>query len=156
MKIAPLTIYQYRDLYNQLYNADSYFNPCSLPNGTYFISEQEIDQYQGSEFAWIKNLPLINYTTSMPNTTAPKLSLYAVEIPLEFQWVFVDNNITIGGFNIPLDNYNTKKIVNVAYFDWPEFRAELDSGIYADLKSALMPLWDYVAIQIQNGNVIVL
>jgi hypothetical protein len=92
----------------------------------------------------------------MPDTTAPSLLPYAVEIPGEFQWVFVGDKITIGGFYIPLDNYNSSKVVNLAYFNWPEFRAELDSGKYADLKSALMPLWDYVAEQVTNGNIIVL
>jgi hypothetical protein len=156
MKIAPLTIYQYRDLYSQSYAPDSTFNPTCLPDGTYFISEEEINQYQGTEFAWVKDLPLIDYTTSMPDTTPPSLLPYAVEIPTEFQWVFVDSKITIGGFYIPLDDYQNLKVVNLAYFNWPEFRAELDSGKYADLKSALMPLWDYVATQVANNNIIIL
>lgn len=156
MKIAPLTIYQYRTLYSQSYAPDSTFNPTTLPNGTYFISEEEVNQYQGVEFAWVKDLILIDYTTEMPNTTPPNLMPYAVEIPLEYQWVFVNGNITIGGFNIPLDNYQTIKVVNLAYFNWTEFRAELDCGIYADLKSALMPLWDYVALQVTNNNIVVL
>lgn len=156
MKIAPLTIYQFRALYSQNFAPDSSFNPTALPNGTYFISEEEIIQYQGVEFDWVKDLPLIDYTTDMPNTTPPELSIYAVEIPLEFRWVFVDSKITIGGFYIPLNDYQNTKIVNLAYFEWVEFRKELDSGIYADLKSALMPLWDYMALQVQSGNVITL
>jgi len=156
MKIAPLTIYQYRDLYQQNISMNALFNPTALPNGTYFISEEEIIAYQGTQFAWVKDLPLIDYTTDMPDTTPPTLSLYAVEIPLEYQWVFVDGKITIGGFYIPLDDYQSTKIVNLAYFEWVDFRKELDSGIYADLKAALMPLWDYVAIQVQSGNVIIL
>ena len=156
MKIAPLTIYQFRALYQQNTGINALFNPTALPDGTYFISEEEIIAYQGTEFAWVKDLVLINYTTSMPDTTAPSLLPYAVEIPLEFQWVFVGDKITIGGFYIPLDNYQNLKVVNLAYFNWAEFRAELDSGKYADLKSALMPLWDYVATQVSNGNIIVL
>jgi len=156
MKIAPLTIYQFRTLYNQEYSENAVFNPSATADGTYFISEQEINLYQGTEFAWIKDLPLIDYSTLMPNTTPPTLSPYAVEIPIEFQWVFVGDKITIGGFYIPLDNYNSSKVVNLAYFNWVEFRFELDSGKYADLKSALMPLWDYVAEQVTNNNIIVL
>jgi hypothetical protein len=156
MKIALLTIYQYRSLQGQEFDTDSKFNPTSLPSGAYFISEEEIKQYQGTEFAWIKDLPLVDYSSSMPDTTPPTLTPYAVEIPTEFQWVFVGDKITIGGFYIPLDNYNSSKVVNLAYFSWAEFRKELDSGIYADLKSALMPLWDYVALQVTNGNIIVL
>jgi len=156
MKIALLTIYQYRSLQGQSFTSDSFFNPTSLPSGAYFISEEEIEQYQGTEFAWIKDLPLVEYSKDMPDTTAPQLYPYAIEIPTEFQWVFVGDKITIGGFFIPLDNYNGIKVVNLAYFNWVEFRAELDSGIYADLKSALMPLWDYVALQVTNNNIIVL
>lgn len=155
-KIALLTIYQFRALYNQIYDERSYFNPASTPNGSYFISEDEILIYQGTEFDWIKDLPLIDYSTSMPDTTPPTLSPYAVEIPIEYQWVFVNDNITIGGFYVPLDIYNQIKVVNLAYFNWTAFRNELDIGIYADLKSALMPLWDYVALQVTNGNLITL
>jgi hypothetical protein len=39
---------------------------------------------------------------------------------------------------------------------WSEFRAELDSGNYTYLKRALMPLWDYVELQVTNNNLIVL
>jgi hypothetical protein len=156
MKIAPLTIYQFRELYQQSFSMDSLFNPTALADGTYFISEEEINQYQGTEFAWVKDLVLIDYTTSMPDTTAPSLLPYAVEIPTEFQWVFVGDKITIGGFYIPLDDYQNLKVVNLAYFNWAEFRAELDSGKYADLKSALMPLWDYVDEQVTNNNIIIL
>ena len=39
---------------------------------------------------------------------------------------------------------------------WSEFRAELDSGNYEDLKRALMPLWDYVALQVINNNLVIL
>jgi hypothetical protein len=65
-------------------------------------------------------------------------------------------------FIIPLDTYQTTKVVNLAYFEWLEFRAELDKKdsdgnfVYATLKRSLMPLWDYVAEQVTNGNVIVL
>ncbi len=57
---------------------------------------------------------------------------------------------------IPLDTHNQDKVVNIAYFMWVEFRAELDSGKYEDLKRALMPLWDYVELQVNNQNLVVL
>jgi hypothetical protein len=60
----------------------------------------------------------------------------------------------LDGFIIPLDTYTTLKVVNLAYFQWQEFRAELDNGNYEDLKRALMPLWDYVVLQVANGNLI--
>jgi hypothetical protein len=39
---------------------------------------------------------------------------------------------------------------------WTEFRAELDSGNYEALKRALMPLWDYVELQVINNNLVIL
>ena len=88
--------------------------------------------------------------------TAPTLTPYAVVIPEIYQWAFPDNKFILGGFEIPLDTHNQDKVVNIAYFMWVEFRAELDSGKYEDLKRALMPLWDYVQAQVNAGNLIVL
>jgi hypothetical protein len=90
------------------------------------------------------------------NTTPPALSPYAVEIPTEYSWVFPEDVFILNGFEIPLDTYQTLKVVNLSYFEWPEFRAELDNGNYDALKRALMPLWDYVATQVANNNIIIL
>ena len=88
--------------------------------------------------------------------TPPTLSPYAVEIPTIYQWAFPEDKFILSGFIIPLDTYGNSKIVNLAYFQWAEFRAELDSGNYEALKRSLMPLWDYVAEQVTNNNIIVL
>lgn len=88
--------------------------------------------------------------------TPPTLTPYAVVIPEVYQWAFPDNKFILGGFEIPLDTHNQDKVVNIAYFMWSEFRAELDSGKYEDLKRALMPLWDYVELQVTNNNLVIL
>jgi hypothetical protein len=88
--------------------------------------------------------------------TPPPLSPYAVVIPEIYQWAFPENKFVLSGFEIPLDTYNNDKVVNLAYFMWSEFRAELDSGNYEDLKRALMPLWDYVELQVINNNLVIL
>jgi hypothetical protein len=90
------------------------------------------------------------------NYTAPTLLPYAVEIPEIYQWAFPEDKFILDGFIIPLDTYTTLKVVNLAYFEWAEFRAELDSGNYEALKRSLMNLWDYVAEQVTNNNIIVL
>jgi hypothetical protein len=87
---------------------------------------------------------------------SPPLSPYAVVIPEIYQWAFPENKFVLSGFEIPLDTHNNDKVVNIAYFMWQEFRAELDNGNYTYLKRALMPLWDYVAEQVANQNLIVL
>jgi hypothetical protein len=86
----------------------------------------------------------------------PTLLPYAVEIPEIYQWAFPEDKFVLSFFEIPLDTYNNLKVVNLAYFQWAEFRAELDSGNYEALKRSLMPLWDYVAEQVTNNNIIVL
>jgi hypothetical protein len=88
--------------------------------------------------------------------TPPTLTLYAVVIPEIYQWAFPQDKFILSGFEIPLDTHNQDKVVNIAYFMWEEFRTELDSGKYEDLKRALMPLWDYVELQVSNQNLIVL
>ena len=88
--------------------------------------------------------------------TPPTLSPYAVEIPEIYQWAFPEDMFVLSGFIIPLDTYQSTKVVNLSYFQWAEFRAELDSGNYEALKRSLMPLWDYVAEQVTNNNIIVL
>ena len=88
--------------------------------------------------------------------TAPTLSPYAVEIPEIYQWAFPEDMFVLSGFIIPLDTYQSTKVVNLSYFQWAEFRAELDSGNYEALKRSLMNLWDYVAEQVTNNNIIVL
>ena len=88
--------------------------------------------------------------------TPPTLTPYAVVIPEIYQWAFPQDKFILGGFEIPLDTHNQDKVVNIAYFMWAEFRAELDSGKYNDLKRALMPLWDYVELQVTNNNLVVL
>jgi hypothetical protein len=94
--------------------------------------------------------------------TPPTLYPYAVEIIEEYRWVFPEDMFILDKFIIPLDTYQTTKVVNLAYFEWLEFRAELDKKdsdgnfVYATLKRSLMPLWDYVALQVTNGNIIVL
>ena len=88
--------------------------------------------------------------------TPPTLTPYSVIIPEIYQWAFPQDKFILGGFEIPLDTHNSDKVVNIAYFMWSEFRAELDSGKYNDLKRALMPLWDYVELQVTNNNLVVL
>jgi hypothetical protein len=86
----------------------------------------------------------------------PPLSPYAVVIPEIYQWAFPEDKFVLSGFEIPLDTHNNDKVVNLAYFMWSKFRAELDSGNYEALKRALMPLWDYVELQVINNNLIIL
>jgi hypothetical protein len=80
--------------------------------------------------------------------TPPNLFGLGVVIPEQFIWVFPDNKFILEGFEIPLTN----GAVDIAYFQWQAFRDCLDNGNHDYLKRALMPLWDYVAEQVENQH----
>jgi hypothetical protein len=82
------------------------------------------------------------------DTTPPQLYGLGVVIPDQFIWVFPENKFILEGFEIPLTN----GAVDIAYFQWQAFRDCLDNGNHEYLKRALMPLWDYVAEQVDNQN----
>jgi hypothetical protein len=82
--------------------------------------------------------------------TPPTPTNKGVIIPEQFIWVFPDNKFILEGFEIPLTN----GAVDIAYFQWQAFRDCLDNGNHDYLKRALMPLWDYVAEQVENKNLI--
>jgi hypothetical protein len=92
----------------------------------------------------------------------PTLLPYAVEIPIEYRLPFRNGVFKLNAFEVPLDDYQNTKVVNLAYFEWAEFRAELDTKdangnfVYQALKDSLMDLWDYVELQVINQNLIVL
>jgi hypothetical protein len=98
----------------------------------------------------IQDLNIENLSYYEPPTLYP----YAIEIPEIYLWVFPDNKFVLNKFEIPLDTINGVKCVNLAYFNWQAFRDELDSGNHEYLKRSLMPLWDYVELQVINQNFI--
>jgi hypothetical protein len=105
-----------------------------------------------TEFNWLLDLDLVEFWSV--NYKSPTLSPYAVVIPEVYQWAFPEDKFVLSGFEIPLETHNNDKVVNLTYFMWTEFRAELDSGNYVALKRSLMPLWDYVAEQVANNNLV--
>jgi hypothetical protein len=96
----------------------------------------------------IEDLNIENLTYYQP----PTLYGLGVVIPDTFIWVFPENKFILEGFEIPLTN----GAVDIAYFQWQAFRDCLDNGNHDFLKRALMPLWDYVAEQVEKQNFIVL
>jgi hypothetical protein len=125
----------------------SYAQPIDLL-GTFYVIADEVTRKYTDAQEFDPFAPL--------DTTPPTLTPYAVIIPEIYQWAFPQDKFILGGFEIPLDTHNQDKVVNIAYFMWTEFRAELDSGKYEDLKRSLMSLWDYVAEQVANNNLVVL
>ena len=48
-------------LVGQLYDEDSYFNPIQDISDQWIISVEEMEFCVNPEFAWVKDLPLIDY-----------------------------------------------------------------------------------------------
>jgi hypothetical protein len=139
-------------------------------NGIFYLIPIKSSEYMGKYFAFENatilfpeifkdlNYEIVDLEPKVfeVDTTPPPLSPYAVVIPEIYQWAFPENKFVLSGFEIPLDTHNNDKVVNLAYFMWSEFRAELDSGNYVALKRSLMPLWDYVELQVINNNLVIL
>jgi hypothetical protein len=82
----------------------------------------------------------------------PPMTDLGVVIPEIYLWVFPENRFILDEYEIPLQQVTEGDAVDIAYFMWPEFRQHLDNGNNEYLKRALMPIWDYVAEQIDNHN----
>jgi hypothetical protein len=60
-QVGLLTETQKDILVGQLYDDDSYFNPIQDDFDNWIISIEEMDFCVNPEFAWVKDLPLIDY-----------------------------------------------------------------------------------------------
>lgn len=156
MRIAPLTIEQYRTLYKKYYDANSTFNPSSTPDGSYFISEEEINAYNGQEYAWIKDLPLIDYSEDMPDTTVPTMTGYGILIPTEAEALdlFPNNHFKLGGYEITLTSTSQGLAVDLAYLGWQGFRDEQDKPYNATIKASFSALWYELLRRYTNNEII--
>lgn len=61
MKVRLLTIQQKEDLVGMMFAPDSTFNPIEDANGNFVISNEEVSQCTNEEYAWVKDLPEIEY-----------------------------------------------------------------------------------------------
>jgi hypothetical protein len=61
IQVGLLTETQKDSLINQLYDEDSYFNPIQDISDQWIISIEEMEFCVNPEFAWVKDLPLIDY-----------------------------------------------------------------------------------------------
>ena len=61
MMVALLTTEQKELITGQYYMTDCKFNPIRDANENWVISLEEITQCTNAEFAWVKDLPLIEF-----------------------------------------------------------------------------------------------
>ena len=60
-QVGLLTENQKDSLIGQMYDEDSYFNPIQDDYDNCIISVEEMEFNVNPEFAWVKDLPLIDY-----------------------------------------------------------------------------------------------
>ena len=63
--VGLLTEVQKDELVGQLYTEDSYFNPIQDDSDNWIISVEEMEFCTIEEFAWVKDLELIEYVAKV-------------------------------------------------------------------------------------------
>ena len=61
IQVGLLTLAQKNEIFEMLYDDDSYFNPIQDADDNWIISVEEIEFCTVEEFQWVKQLPLIEY-----------------------------------------------------------------------------------------------
>jgi len=155
-KVAEISISQYRQLVGQLCSNDWYFNPTVMTDGRFFISEEEINAYSGQDFAYIKDLTLIDYVNVIPDTTPPTPTGYGIEIPSKYLGLglFPNDSFSLNGFTIPLTAYNSGLAVDLAYLGWEAFRNEQDYKYNEAVKNSFSQLWYELLTLYQNNQIV--
>lgn len=59
--VGLLTVEQKNEIFEMLYDDDSYFNPIKDADDNWIISVEEIQFCTVEQFQWVKQLPLIEY-----------------------------------------------------------------------------------------------
>ena len=59
--VGLLTLDQKNDLFEMLFDEDSFFNPIQDAADNWIISQEEIDFCTVEQFQWVKQLPLIEF-----------------------------------------------------------------------------------------------
>jgi hypothetical protein len=69
MKIAIINAEQHREIYEQLYSDNMYFNPILDKDGNMIITEQEIDQLTNQNVAWVSSLIKVEKDSQLKTLT---------------------------------------------------------------------------------------
>ena len=59
--VGLLTLAQKNDIFEMLYDEDSYFNPIQDIDDNWVISVEEMQFCTVEQFQWVKDLPLIEF-----------------------------------------------------------------------------------------------
>ena len=61
IQVGLLTLAQKNDIFEMLFDEDSYFNPIQDADDNWVISVEEMEFCTVEQFQWVKELPLIEY-----------------------------------------------------------------------------------------------
>jgi len=61
IQVGLLTLAQKNDIFEMLFDDDSYFNPIQDADDNWIISIEEIEFCTVEQFQWVKQLPLIEF-----------------------------------------------------------------------------------------------
>jgi len=154
--IAEINIEQYRELVGKEITSGWTFNPITMPSGRFFVSEEEINAYQGQEFTWLNDLPLIDFDSTIPDVTPPTEMGVGVVIPSDYPVLklFPDLQFSLNGFVVPIVPYGDDYAVDLAYLMWEGFRKEQDYGYNQAVFNTFKTLWYELAAKVQANDLI--
>lgn len=156
MKIANLTVEQYRKLYGQYLKDDRIFNFFISPDGSVSIPEEDINDCTNTALQWVKDLVIFDYSTTLPDTTPPSMTGYGILIPTEAETLnlFPDNKFNLGGYVIELTSTSQGLAVDLGYLGWTGFREEQDKAFNSTIKDSFSALWYELLTRYQNNEII--
>ena len=156
MKIANLTVEQYRKLYGKYLIDDRIFNFFISPDGSVCIPEEDINDCTNTELQWVKDLTIIDYSTTLPDTTPPQMTGYGILIPTEAETLnlFPNNKFNLGGYEITLTTTSQGLAVDLGYLGWQGFRDEQDKPYNSTIKDSFSALWYELLLRYQNNEII--
>jgi hypothetical protein len=156
MKIAQLTIEQYRQLFGQSVDGTRNFSVAVTPDALLCIPEDDVTGCTNSNFTWVSGLTIQDYSIIIPSTTPPTMTGTGVLLPTEVEVLdlFPNNQFNLNGYIVTLTDTPSGLAVDVAYLLWEGFRQEQDNGINITVKETFYNLWYLLLAKYQNGDTI--
>jgi hypothetical protein len=156
MKIAQLTIEQYRQLFGQSVDGTRNFSVAVTPDALLCIPEDDVTGCTNSNFTWVSGLTIQDYSITIPSTTPPTMTGTGVLLPTEVEVLelFPNNQFNLNGYVVNLTDTPSGLAVDVAYLLWEEFRQEQDNGINVTINETFYNLWYLLLTKYQNGDTI--
>lgn len=155
-QVVELTIEEHRKVTGKKINNSLYFNVGTMPSGRHFVTKAEVDAYNGTELAFLKSKPVIDFDPTIPDSTPPTPTGMGVVVPSAYLGLglFPNGQFKLSGYVVPLTPYNGGFAVDLAYLGWVNFRAEQDFGYNETVNETFSTLWYTLKAEFDNGNIV--